>query len=51
MMSNTRVVIVKEAQEMGKKIDKLESYVTNPSPQTILVLNHKYKKLDGRGKL
>lgn len=50
MMSERRVVILKEAQAMNK-IDSLDSYVNNPSQQTILVINHKYKKLDGRSKL
>jgi len=50
MMAERRVVVVKEAQALAK-IDQLESYVKNPSPQTVLVINHKYKKLDGRNKL
>lgn len=50
MMSERRVVVVKEAQAMGK-LDQLDGYVNNPSPQTVLVLNYKYKKIDGRSKL
>ena len=46
MMSQRRVVIVKEAQAM-KDLKNLESYIFNPSPQTVLVIAHK-KKLDGR---
>lgn len=49
MMSEYQVLIVKEAQEL-KKIEELESYFANPSPTTILVLAHKYKKPDGRKK-
>jgi DNA polymerase-3 subunit delta len=47
LMSSYRVVIVKEAQEL-KTLNNLQSYIENPSPQTILVLNYKYKKLDKR---
>lgn len=49
MMSSHRVVIVKEAQSMST-LDKLETYLKNPSPQTILVIAHKYKKVDKRKK-
>ena len=47
MMANRRVVIVKEAQEMST-LNSLEPYFKNPSPQTILVINYKHKKLDKR---
>lgn len=47
MMSRYRVIIIKEAQEM-KTITNLQSYLENPSPQTILVINYKYKKIDKR---
>lgn len=50
MMAQHRVVVIKEAQAMNK-IDQLVGYIENPSPQTILVIDHKYKKLDGRSKL
>ncbi len=46
MMSDRRVVIVKEAQTM-KDLKALDTYMKSPSPQTILVIAHK-KKLDGR---
>lgn len=49
VMSEKQVVIIKEAQEL-KTIDKLESYFQNPLDSTILVLAHKYKKLDKRKK-
>jgi DNA polymerase III subunit delta len=65
MMSNYQVVIVKEAQEIknlvprDKKSEKgekdepspLETYLSNPVPSTVLVLCHKYKKVDGRSKI
>ncbi len=49
MMSPYRVVIVKEAQSMSTLAD-LESYIKNPSKQTILVIAHKYKTIDKRKK-
>jgi DNA polymerase III subunit delta len=56
MMANRQVVIVKEAQGiqgLGKEeIDELFiQYIQNPLPSTILVLAHKYKKLDGKKRL
>jgi DNA polymerase-3 subunit delta len=48
MMSDYQVVIVKEAQDLSKTITKLESYVLNPMPSTILVVCYKYKTLDKR---
>lgn len=39
-----RVVILKEAKEL-KNIEMLDTYVQNPSPQTILVVCYKYGKL------
>ncbi len=49
MMSNYRVIILKEAQDM-KTLQELASYIEKPSPQSILVICHKYKKLDKRTK-
>ena len=51
MMAERQVVIVKEAQELIRTIDKLESYAENPMPSTVLVLCYKYKTLDKRKKL
>jgi len=50
MMANRRVVIVKEAKDM-RGMDMLASYFEKPSDQTVLVIAHKHKKLDGRSKL
>lgn len=50
MMAERQVIIVKEAQDLSRTIDKLESYANNPQPTTILVINYKYKKLDKRKK-
>lgn len=51
MMAEHQVVIVKEAQELFRNIDKLESYAENPQPTTILVFCYKYKTLDKRKKV
>jgi len=51
MMADYQVVIVKEAQDLSRSIDKLESYVNNPTPTTILVVCYKYKTLDKRKKM
>ncbi|MBL4707476.1 MAG: DNA polymerase III subunit delta [Flavobacteriales bacterium] len=47
MMSKYNVVIIKEAQNL-KKLDGLANYAKNPSSSTILVLNYKHSKPDGR---
>lgn len=41
-----RVVILKEAKDL-KGIDKLDAYLESPSPQTVLVICHKYGKMKG----
>lgn len=51
MMAERQVVIVKEAQELTRTIDKLESYAENPQPSTVLVFAYKYKTLDKRKKV
>lgn len=51
MMSERQVVIVKEAQELYRTIDKLESYAQDPMSSTVLVMCYKYKTLDKRRKL
>lgn len=50
MMASHRVVIIKEAQDM-RSLKDLATYAENPSPQSILVINHKHKKFDSRTKL
>jgi DNA polymerase-3 subunit delta len=47
MMGNYQVVIVKEAQDIDK-IENLQTYIDKPQPSTILVIAHKYKKIDQR---
>ena len=48
MMAERQVVIVKEAQDLSRTIEQLESYAKNPQPTTVLVINFKYKKIDKR---
>ncbi|RZJ72870.1 DNA polymerase III subunit delta [Flavobacterium sp.] len=48
MMAEKQVVIVKEAQELAKTIDRFESYSENPTPTTVLVMCYKYKTIDKR---
>lgn len=51
MMAEKQVIIVKEAQDLSRTIEKLTSYAENVQPTTVLVINYKYKKLDKRKKL
>jgi DNA polymerase-3 subunit delta len=48
MMAERQVVIVKEAQDLSRTIEKLAKYAENPQPTTVLVINYKYKKIDKR---
>ncbi|MDP3353451.1 MAG: DNA polymerase III subunit delta [Flavobacteriaceae bacterium] len=48
MMAERQVVIVKEAQELSRTIEKLEAYAANPTPTTVLVFCYKYKTIDKR---
>jgi DNA polymerase-3 subunit delta len=47
IMAKHQLVIVKEAQELGK-IDLLSFYMKKPVSSTIFVICHKYKKADAR---
>ena len=51
MMAEYQLVIVREAQELSRVIDQLESYVSNPQVSTVLVVCYKYKTIDKRKKL
>ena len=51
MMAERQVVIVKEAQDLSRNIEKLADYAENPQPSTVLVMCYKYKKIDKRKKL
>jgi len=48
MMAERQVVIIKEAQDLSRTIEKLEPYAENPQESTVLVINYKYKKIDKR---
>jgi len=50
MMAERQVIIVKEAQDLSKTIDKIDAYVNNPQPTTVLVFAYKYLKADKRKK-
>ncbi len=51
MMAEKQVVIVKEAQDLSRTIDRFLPYAENPQPTTVLVICYKYKSLDKRKKL
>jgi len=51
MMAEHQVVIVKEAQDLSRTIEKLAEYANQPQPSTILVINYKYKTIDKRKSL
>lgn len=51
MMAERRVVIVREAQELKRKLPDLLPYVENLQPSTVLVICHKHGTVDGRSKL
>jgi DNA polymerase-3 subunit delta len=50
MFAEHLVVLLKEAWQM-KDLGELEAYINKPAPTTILVIEHRFKKLDGRSKL
>lgn len=43
MMADRQLVLIKEAQDM-KSLKDLQSYIEKPTPTTVLVICHKYKK-------
>ncbi|MEN3324189.1 DNA polymerase III subunit delta [Mariniflexile soesokkakense] len=51
MMAEHQVIIVKEAQDLSRSIEKLVDYAKQPQPSTILVFNYKYKTIDKRKSL
>lgn len=51
LMADRQVIIVKEAQELSRSIDQLESYLENVQPTTVLVFCYKYKSIDKRKKV
>lgn len=51
MLGKYLVIAVKEAQLITNLEEELAVYLQNPTPTTILIINYKDKKLDGRRKL
>jgi len=50
MFAERQVVILKDAAQM-RSINELAGYLENPSPTTVFLIEHRFKKADGRGKL
>jgi len=50
MFAEKQVVILKDAALL-KDINELANYVVHPSPSTVFLIEHRFKKADGRGKL
>ena len=48
LMSSYQIVLIKEAQDLSRSIDRLLDYVKNPLSSTILILNFKHKSFDKR---
>ena len=51
MMAERQLIVVREAQELSRAVEKLVDYVAQPQPSTVLVVCYKYKSLDKRKKL
>ena len=50
MFAEKKVVILKDAAQM-KSLNELASYIEKPSPTTVFLIEHRFKKTDGRGKV
>src|SRR4051812_19573025 len=50
MFAERQVVIVKDAAQM-RGLNELAGYLENPAPTTILLIEHRFKKADGRSKV
>jgi len=50
MFAERQVVILKDAAQM-RTLNELCGYLENPSPTTVLLIEHRFKKVDGRSKL
>src|SRR5690606_36151468 len=51
MMAEYQVVIVKEAQEPSRNIDKLDAYAGNPQAKPVLVFCRRYQPLAKRNRV
>lgn len=47
MFAERQVVILKDAAQM-KSLNELAAYLRNPAPTTVLLIEHRFKKADGR---
>ncbi|MES2703079.1 MAG: DNA polymerase III subunit delta [Bacteroidota bacterium] len=50
MFAEKQVVILKDAAQM-RGLNELIGYLEKPSPTTVFLIEHRFKKTDGRGKL
>ncbi len=50
MFAEKQVVILKDAAQL-KDLNELAAYINKPSPTTIFVIEHRFKKADGKTKL
>lgn len=50
MFAERQVVILKDAAQM-RSLNELAGYLENPAPTTVFLIEHRFKKADGRGKL
>lgn len=50
MFAEKQVVILKDAAQM-RSLNELAGYLENPAPTTILLIEHRFKKADGRSKI
>ena len=50
MFAERQVVILKDAAQM-RSLNDLAPYLENPAPTTIFLIEHRFKKTDGRSKL
>jgi DNA polymerase-3 subunit delta len=50
MFAERQVVILKDAAQM-RSLNELAGYIANPSPTTIFLIEHRFKKADGRSKM
>ena len=52
MFAEKLVVILKDAGQMPQvELNALEEYIAKPSPTTVFVIEHRFKKMDGRIKI
>lgn len=52
MFADKQVVILKDAGQMSlKNFNELAGYIEKPSPTTIFLIEHRFKKADGRSKV